>query len=704
MLATVLLFSCSQGATSGRLSLGPDFISFVGTAMTPGGAGIGGAQIYIDLIAEPLAVAGSDGTFQLTLTKTMLRDLGSRVQPGQTSFKIVFESVTEDPKMIAMAGPFSLGDHGRKDLGVVTLQAAASLAGVAKILNKQDGTYTAASGTSIKTGRQITSTDDGGSFRLTNLPTGKLELFAEKSGVARIVQVVELLPGENKTLDHPIVLFPDGSITGLVEAVPVTNTELRDLMASGHPYQRSFAVTSSPNAKFVRFHHDVTLLARDAVAAPWHDIAEFGGVFRYDFPVPAGNNLYVQFADAARGTLSDILTIKFSIDTFGDAPEIILNDGSGVANSRTVVVHVNNLTPTASKMRLSFDPVVLASTPWQPAQSVVPFTFPIPAAGSAEGEKELFVQLADDLGNQSLAYRATVNVVLFPPSNDVFLIEGGAPSTINMMVRLDIKVPPNAVAMSIAETPTCATGGLMTWVPVQPIYNFLFSCPGTKTVFLKFRDQDGVESMSYTQQILVDVFPPPTAPAFVIEDGSGTATHRIVHLAINVPPGAMLMRLFEGDGTEINEFGVVSEPAWTPVQPSAYYVFSSPGPKEMHLQFRSIFGSINVDSPIYVAHVLVQPFPPGSGGFLINHGDLTTPSQTLLLTMIPPTGAIAYRFTEIPEYLSSLQWLELPSCVPYETNIPYVTPGIGTRTIYLQYADSEGNVSLVYTASIIVAP
>ena len=364
--------------------------------------------------------------------------------------------------------------------------------------------------------------------------------------------------------------------------------------------------------------------------------------------------------------------------------------------------------------------------PWIPIQGSLDYDF------SENGDANLYYQFASSDKQTVSIIRNTVVALDLLSVSTGFVIGDGSGKVNSRYVTLKIDVPPIAKFMRIAQVE--ADLQKAEWHPVQPLLDyaivptsndivnqsigsssFLPSVSGPRQVFLQFSDGiskgDKVaasESKVFRSAAVVDLFPASSTPVFTVNHGAATTNSNFVRIDIRVPANAWQMRIFEDNQSTSTSaiFGSVVYSSttqngigdWMPANPLFFYAFKDSGLKGLNLQFRDIGG---FNSPVYMQNMRVEPFPPGSDPFVINGGAPYTNYRDLLLSITPPTNSIVFRVSENLTDMSAsgrIAFLELV------TQYPYMAQGTGLRTIYMQFADKDGNTSPAYSKSIYVSP
>jgi len=160
----------------------------------------------------------------------------------------------------------------------------------------------------VLAGRTSIMTDDNGQFTIGGIPRSLKEIYVLGEGTTVGFAEVSLKGGLENQLENPILIFPVDEVSGFVSLAPAE--DVGELIASGHPYLRRFIVAPSAKARFVRYHHDEEKFKEGG--GEWLPVKES---FGYDFPGNGGFTLYVQFADETRSRVSEVLSLRVSIDT-----------------------------------------------------------------------------------------------------------------------------------------------------------------------------------------------------------------------------------------------------------------------------------------------------------------------------------------------------------------------------------------------------
>ncbi|MCC5943448.1 MAG: hypothetical protein JJT94_00825 [Bernardetiaceae bacterium] len=224
--------------------------------------------------------------------------------------------------------------------------------------------------------------------------------------------------------------------------------------------------------------------------------------------------VFVKFKDEA-GNESEVAYAQIGL--FRQPPEngkIIVNKGELYVRNINKYVNIYLQSKGATKMRISTDDPEFKNSEWIKYQPYFN-NYVIPGE---DGEKTIYAQFSDDVGNLSEPISTKVIVDRQPPYNEELYINGGEPFTNKREVELMI-IAEEADEMIIS--PSRSFTNPAKWEPYAESKKWvLIGQDGYKTVYIKFRDKAGNESFVTSAQILLDTQPP--APGRVLVNGGET--------------------------------------------------------------------------------------------------------------------------------------------------------------------------------------
>ncbi len=362
--------------------------------------------------------------------------------------------------------------------------------------------------------------------------------------------------------------------------------------------------------------------AEGLLTKPWRTVSS--RVFhRFDPGAAIGGTLVenyflrtinVQFVDAT-GLESVVFSARTQLHLM-ESQGFRIDTGNGYAFKRMLDLTAD-VPATAIEMRVWDDLTVTpANTPWVVATPLrqyllTPKLDPNNGQITVSGPRKVYLQYRDAAGWTSAVYERSVYVDLFPlnPGN-VFTINNGAPMSPLRIVNLQINVPPNAREMRIFEPREAliqafqtlqnevfvvSLGGLASglnaferaniWLSVAQAASYNFYFPGSKVLFLQFRDADFMVSPVYQQSIIINEDIVPQSFGFLIDGGAAVTTNQLVNLSLVAPPDAVDFAVFEGN-TAPTTPNFLQLP--TPTHNLNFCLSSGSGSKIIEVVFRNI--------------------------------------------------------------------------------------------------------------------
>jgi hypothetical protein len=678
----------------------PASLALTGTVLDSTGASAANVAVYVENSDQPIALSDASGTYSINLDDESLVLLQGKDRLGSQSFRLYFE---DDKGQMGVSTPVNFGDRGDRSVEAVTLGAPSTVEG--KVMLKAEGRKVEpGAAVEVRIGRARATTSTDGAFKVEGVPAGALPLSASAPKYAAAVKDLVLENSETRKLEHPLVLFPETGVAGAIfldETIPAS-----DFILQGHPYMRAFRPAWSKATGYFRYSSDPGVLT----SLPWRELVER---FDYDFPKDGGNVLYFQFCDETQQLVTDIQSLAVVLDLFEGTKGVVIEDGSGRISRRDAVLHFD-VPLAAYRMRIAENTEQLQIKPWMTPTADMNYVFELytnPATGQLEGfgQRTIYVQYMDAIGLLSPVYFASVIVDLFPAQTEpVFLLDGGAATTQNRIVRADIKiVPPYATEMRLWEVHSSSGSSIFgggssgretsnIWLQVQPYIFYTFHEPGMKTLYLQFRGPDQVVSPVYQQTIRVDPFPP-TPAGFLINGGAPTTEIPYVTLTLNPPPTAVAFKVTETTGN--NNGGILgnnSTEDFINLVPNFPYALSGAGEHTLYVQYKTLDGD---ESNLYSQVINFTPTAQ-SGTFDINNGASVTADPVLNITNIvaPPTAAFMNISWGAPPSSNASDWQYITATVPYRVYSP------GIQTIFITFKTYDGITSPAIQRSIIYDP
>ncbi len=443
-------------------------------------------------------------------------------------------------------------------------------------------------------------------------------------------------------------------------------------------FVNSTAVTLTPastGAASMRFSEDNKF---DSVA--WVDYSAAA----QDFTLSAGDGektVYAQYRDAAMNvatTVSDTVTLDTQAPT---GNSVTLNEGEFV-NSTAVT-----LTPAstgAASMRFSEDNK-FDSVAWVDYSAAAQdFTL-----SAGDGEKTVYAQYRDAAGNVSVAVFDRVTLDTLAPTG-MISINAGDEMTANLAVTLRIATVEDVTEMRFMETNGPWTGA---WSTLAPTTAFnLTGADGLKTVYAQFRDRAGnLSTVEIADTIVLDTTAPVGTDSVLINSGALYTTQAAVWLTLtptDVTSGVSEMRISNAsDGAG----GV-----WKPFSGGAAWTLSAgDGVKTVYVWYRDALG--HESGPFSDTISLDSAAPAGSVSIADGAASTTTSTAALTLAYTGTETGLEMRLSNSVTALSGEAWQPFAASVASWD----LGAGNGVKEVFAQFRDSAGNLSPVYSDTIL---
>ena len=376
-------------------------------------------------------------------------------------------------------------------------------------------------------------------------------------------------------------------------------------------------------------------------------------------------------------------------------------------------------------------------TPWREIPDTVNYSFP------SEGPAILWYQAADtDTSKTSDLMQIATNIDSCAGMS--VILGDGSGLTRSRKTQVTLRgLPSNATRIRVSDDSTAVTS--KAWQSVATSFDFMFgvqstssgggggggggdpsSAQATRQLFVQVGTSTGECPVAFNSVVLQPF--PDNAQMLVINGGAQMTNSRIVQVTMPaVPPNAFEMRFTELTPPVISNVNSTSSTSssyitnvtpWMRAGPGAAFMFQGTGTRLLSLQFRDIDGLVSTS---YLATIDV--IPSQLAGFTISFSQISNltpiipppPSRYLVLQLLPPQNALAFRYMEIvldgtnsnlggastgpgsisngssndPTAIVYLPWMNL---IPL---VPVYARGIGLRTFVMQYLSVDGVTSTV---------
>lgn len=402
----------------------------------------------------------------------------------------------------------------------------------------------------LKEQLKVSASSDG-SYFINNIPAGEpdviitanaltVRLLGEKDKTkGRRLKKVKILNGVRT--DQEEVELPDfGSVTGVAKLVGQSDHAGIDVYVPG-----------------------TDLIAKTDVEGNFSFSAMPVGEHNFFFERDGYHRGQIE-AIQVEATKQKILDEVNLVLSTGAEGFLLIENGATIANSRTVAITIG-ATSDAVLMKIA-ETNSFEGSGWKPVVSSTSYTFP------SSGQKTLFVKFANANGLESSPYSATILVDVFSDKTvaftPTFTLAAITPPTAYFSLT-GIAVPTNATGMMISGVSTFSGGS---WQTPSSTASFAlsggYSDCGTHTLYLKFKDVDGIESPTTAKSAAQQCFESITSATVARSRHSAVWTGSTLIAFGGESPSAIV-----GDGT-----------IWSPSSNSwsNLNVTSGPGVREQH--------------------------------------------------------------------------------------------------------------------------
>ncbi len=390
--------------------------------------------------------------------------------------------------------------------------------------------------------------------------------------------------------------------------------------------------------------------------------------------------VYVQYSDNA-GNISASFSDTIILDATAPGGTIMINGGATYAGSPDVslTLFASDSGSGVYQMRFSNDNATWSS--WEPYGTSKSWTLT-----GGDGTKTVYVQYSDIAGNISGSFSDSIILDTIPPSGTI-LINGGAAYSNSTIVTLTLSASDAGSGVdqmrfsndNVTWSDWEAYGTTKSWI--------MISGDGTKTVYVQFKDLVGFISPSFSDTILLDTIAP-TGVILVNGDAQYTnSTAVTLNLSASDTGSGVYQMRFSNDGLTWDDWETyASTKSWT--------LDSGDGVKMVFVQYRD--NALNA-SVSFSDSIILDTLAP-TGLILINNGADTTTSINVSLTLSAVdggSGVSQMRFSNDGIIWSS--WEAFNTVKAWTLNI-----GNGLKTVYVQFRDNAGNISISFTDTIIL--
>jgi hypothetical protein len=381
--------------------------------------------------------------------------------------------------------------------------------------------------------------------------------------------------------------------------------------------------------------------------------------------------VYARFKDEA-GNISEIVTDKIKLDRKPPLEgKIVINEGNKNSNANTKDVTLSLSAVGVREMMISND-FYFKNASWQPFQSSSAWVLE-----GGDGLKTVYAKFRDDIGNESKMAYAQIGIDTEAPKAGSVTIQGEGVYCTNVNGYITLKLAArDATDMMIANTSNFEKGK---WMKFEPFYQnwILEGEDGEKSVYVKFKDKAGNETIPVTASIVLDR-QEPVGEEVIINNGEAFTNNKEnkVSLELRVEGATEMM---------ISNYPHFQAPAkWQPYQERMdWTLLGKDGEKTIYAKFRDKAGN---ESSIAKSKILLDTEPPIPISFQINEGKTSTDSPNVVLG-IKAKDAKYMMISNDPNFTGAV-WEDFAERKDWQ-----LPEKEGLKTVFIKLKDGAQNIS-----------
>ncbi|MDW8286695.1 MAG: hypothetical protein RMJ89_01355 [Flammeovirgaceae bacterium] len=381
--------------------------------------------------------------------------------------------------------------------------------------------------------------------------------------------------------------------------------------------------------------------------------------------------VYARFKDEA-GNVTEVISDKIKLDRKPPLEgKVTINEGDKRTNTNLKDVTLTLSAVGAKEMMLSND-FYFRNASWQPYQTSLPWTLE-----GGDGLKTVYVKFRDEIGNESKVAYAQIGIDTEAPKGGSISINKGETycTNVNGYVTLHLSAR-DATEMMISNSPNFEKAK---WIKYEHIYQnwILEGDDGEKSVYAKFRDKAGNETIPVMATIILDR-QEPVGEDIIINNGEPFTNNKENKVSLELrAEGAVEMM--------ISNFPHFQSPAkWQPYQERMdWTLIGKDGEKTIYVKYRDKAGN---ESAVAKAKILLDTEPPIPIHFKINDGATSTENPNVVLD-IKARDAKYMMISNDPNFTGAV-WEDYAEKKNWQ-----LTAKEGLKTVYIKFKDGAQNVS-----------
>lgn len=396
--------------------------------------------------------------------------------------------------------------------------------------------------------------------------------------------------------------------------------------------------------------------------------------------------VWARFFDAA-GNPSDLAVAEVVVDRTPPLAVLPALPDGGIVTSTALSL----VPPAAGQTEMSVSGDVVAPTGFVAALPGVPVDVTL---ADGDGAKTLAVSWRDEADNITTLASATLLLDRLGPDAQSLVIQGSPNDSVTASPTVTLAFTVTDATTAVSEMKVSATAGLAdaAWEPYRGATSFtLPPGDGVKTVYARFRDSAGHESITISDTITL-AQTPPSATSVLIDGGATTTQSSSVSLTL-AAVGATEMAL--------SQDGFASGTSWAPFSTGASLTLAGADEetKVVSAKFRN---AALVEGPVATDTIYLDGTAPGAGSLALvgTQGDGTSSSQRTVTPAVvaqlarPTSDTVEMALVQAAGAACAASDFSAPDFQPLSTQTTFVLTGAdGDKRVCVIFKDAAGNFS-----------
>jgi hypothetical protein len=383
-----------------------------------------------------------------------------------------------------------------------------------------------------------------------------------------------------------------------------------------------------------------------------------------------------------------------------DGATVIPNGGATrLTTGLTLEAAASDTLGTVTQMRITETDLATLASAAMTRSYLSSITYSLQTSG--DGAKRIDVVAIDGALNESNHLSQDIVLDTMLPTISSTSINGGAAVATSTTVSVAVGASDDRSGLAqyqLSEAADFSGGTTTAWTAWTPSPTYTVSAgDGTRTVYARVRDAAGnvsTEAALNHDSIIVDAQGPTFTSAVVLAGGATTTTGTTVSIAFTAAD----------TGSSVAHYRLSEDPdfldgtttAWTAVPlPTTCTLSGGDGSKTIYVRLRDANGNVSTETVTNHDSIMLDQQGPTFTSAVVLGGGATATQSTSVAISIAATDAgssvAQYRLSENAAFTgpTTTAW----TAVPLPTTCT-LSSGDGTKTIYVQLRDANGNESL----------